>query len=386
MFRPSTRLAAGALVLALPLAAAAGCGADKKRSIKAEFASAQSNLDKSKSVSFTLRLDDTKGNIEAAAKKDDDAPPQEILDALLKGSITLTIDPTGARTLADLNTSSCPKPGDTADLAAGIKKVNLSIVVRGATSPLGELRLVDGVLYANADLKEIGSLAEAGGVEDFDTAVNETVTGANPKFAPALADVRAGKWLKLPVAKYLEQFQELAQSFSADSGTDPMVGMSKGCEQAKEVSGDLYTAVKPYVTVTDANDDSDNRVLDVNVKVRPALKAALQVVKAAKDLPFGGLLAGVDATTIDDNVADGTGHGTITLKDGHLNQLALDIESIRKLDPEPGSTSLAGGFVVVDVDDSADEVTTPSDVSSFDLEALVDDFFDQLGEASGAEG
>lgn len=383
MFRPSTRLAAGALVLALPLAAAAGCGADKKRSIKAEFASAQSNLEKSKSASFTLRLDDTKGKLEAAAKKDDDAPPKEILDALLKGSITLTIDPTGARTLADLNAGSCPKPGETPDLAAEIKKVNLSIVVRDATSALGELRLVDGVLYAHVDLEEIGSLAEAGGVQDFDSAVDDAVTGANPKFAPALTDVRAGKWLKLPLAKYLEGFQELAESFS---GAEPSSDPSRSCEQAKEVSGDLYTAVKPYVTVTDANDDSDNRVLDVNVKVRPALKAALEVVKAAEDLPFGALLAGLDATTIDDNVADGTGHGTITLKDGHLNKLALDIESIRKLDPEPGTTDLSGSFVVVEVDDNADELETPDDVSSFDLAALVDDFFDQLSQASGAEG
>ena len=66
----SLRLLAGTLVLALPLAAAAGCGAEKKKTVKQEFAAAQSYLGDSKAASFTLRFDDAQGNFAKVINKD----------------------------------------------------------------------------------------------------------------------------------------------------------------------------------------------------------------------------------------------------------------------------------------------------------------------------
>ena len=378
MFRPATRLAAGTLILALPLAAAAGCGVQKKLTIKAEFASAGSNLSSSKAVSFTLSLEDRRGKLAALAKTDHAGV---VADTALASSITLTIDPAGARTLADLSgKGSCDatKKATPSDVSAALKKVNVGIVVKDATSALGELRLVDGALYAHVDLKQIGVLAKKGGVEDFDTSVDHAITSAGPKFSQALTDARDGKWLTLDLARYAGKFSDLAKNFTSQFQTQTGTSTTAMCAGAKDLSKNLVTALKPYVKVTDANDSSSDRVLDVDVKVRPALKAALNVVKAAKGLPFGKLLSGLQPADVDSSVADGSARGTITLKDGHLTQFAVDIESIRRLDPHAGKNDLTGSFVVLDVNDHADALTAPSDVSTFDVGALLDDLLNSF--------
>ena len=80
-----------------------------------------------------------------------------------------------------------------------------------ATVAFGEIRMVAGTLYAHVDLKEIGRLAKAGGVDDFDAQVDDAVTSADPSFAQGLRDVRAGKWIKLPLSDYLDKLKDLAK-------------------------------------------------------------------------------------------------------------------------------------------------------------------------------
>jgi hypothetical protein len=381
--RSLTRLAAAALTLtlALPLAAVAGCGVEKKRTIKAEFSSAQQNLLDSKAVSFTLRLKDPKGAIGATVLKKDE---KALTGTVLASSITVTIDPTGAQTLAELSASTQCSATKPADLSASLKKVNLGIAVADGSSTLGELRLIDGSLYAHVDLKEIGAIAKDAGVDDFDSKVDDAVSGADPKLAEVVSEAREGKWLSLPLAKYLDKFQDLAKSFTSQLDGASPAPSAKACADTKGLSKDLFGALKPYVKVTDANDSSSDRVLDINVKARPALKAALNVLKAAKGLPFGSLFSSVQPTDIDDNVADGTAKGTITLRSGHLTQLAVDIESIRTLNPDAGKESLAGSRVVLDVNDDAGALTAPSGVSTIDLGAIIDDFLSGL-DASSSE-
>jgi hypothetical protein len=374
--RPTTRLAAGTLVLALPLAAAAGCGAQKQRTIKAEFASAQSNLENAKAASFTLRFDDPKGNVEKLAVKDGETP-RELVSSLLKGSITYVVDPVSDKTLKDVRYA----PGTSSDsLQAQLKDVNLAFVVRDDKSALGEVRLVGGVLYAHVDLAGIGRLAKAGGVQDFDAQFDDFVASAPTQFRTGLADVRAGKWVKLDITKYIDTFKQLAESFGPGLSGQTSTPDSA---QLTALGKGLYGAVKPYVKVTDANDSKSDRVLDVKVEARPAIKAALDVLRASKELPFAGMLTGVDPTVVDDNVLPGTADGTITLKDGHLSQFTVDIESIRKLAKDPGQDSVAGAEVVVDIDDSADEVKVPDDVSAFDVGELLSSLLEGFSEQSG---
>lgn len=375
MLRQSTRLAAGTLVLALPLAAAAGCGVEKKRTIKAEFSSAVSNIQNSKAASFTISFKDTKGTVAGLINKDGTVP-KPLVKELLGGSVTYTVDPAGDKKLKELKYTAGTS---SSDLSAALKTVNLAFVVKDATTALGELRLVDGVLYAHVDLKEIGRLAAAGGVKDFDAKVDEAVTSSDPKFAQGLKDVRAGKWIQLPLTKYISKLQDLAKGVTGSEEAKKAGSIDVGGLTQK-----VFKAAKPYIKVTDANDSSSNRVLDVNIKMRPALKAALTVLQAQTDLPFASEIAKVAPSDIDDNVSDGTAHGTVSLKSGHLTQVTVDIESIRTLNPdEAGSTknSVAGASVVFGLDDSADGVNVPADVSTFDVGALFDDF---LGGLSGA--
>lgn len=366
--RPSLRLVAGTLALALPLAAAAACGTEKKKTVSQEFATAQDFLADSKAASFTLRLDDTKGNLaalikEESAKDGDDVPPV-VVDALLGGSVTYVADAAGDATLRSLEGSTSD-----ADAKAALKRVNLAFVVRDDKAELVELRLVAGDLYAHVNLAEVGLLAEASGVEDFDATLDEAVASAGAELAQGLADVRAGKWLKLPLADYLDELQDLAGSVVP--GGMPTAA-PKGYD-AEAFGKKAFEAVQPFVKVTDANDSSSERVLDVRVQARPALKALLGVLKAEKDLPFLGVLGGITGADIDEHVAAGEAKGTITLKDSHLTEVAIDIESLRLLATDPGGTSVAGVRVVLEFDDSADEVAVPDQVSSLDLGKLLQD-------------
>jgi hypothetical protein len=367
--RRHLRLAAGTLALALPLAGAAACGAEKKKTIKQEFASAEAHLNDSRSTSVTVRLDDSKGSLAALAAKDGDAPPKAVLDAVLKGSITYVVDPAGDATFKSVQSKGVSNE----DLTKQLSKVNLAFVIRDDQAELADLRLVGGNLYLKVDLKEVSRLAKAGGVEDFDADLDAAAADMGPEFTELVADARAGKYLKLPLAKYLDQLQELAGGLPSPSASQN--------EDLKQLGDNLVTAVKPYVTVTDANDDSDERVLDVKVRVRPALKAGLAVLRAEKSLPFLGQVFGeIDPADIDKEVRDGEARGTITLKKGHLTQFTVDVESIRLLAPgeKASEDSVAGTRVVVDVDDDADEVEVPDNVSTFDVGKLIDQFLEAM--------
>ncbi len=368
----TTRLAAGSLALVLPLAAVTACGVEKKRTVKAEFASAQSNFETSKAASFTVRLDDAKDSVRTLATKDDDVP-EALVDALLGGSITYVIDPVGAKTLKDVSVAPGTSVGD---LKKQIEDVNFAFIVRDDKAALGEIRLVEGTLYAQVNVKEISRLAEAGGVEDVDGQLDEFIASADAEFRAGLEDARDGKWIKLPLAKYLDQFQELAQSFAG--GLTGEQGSTAKPFDAAGLGLDLFEGVRPHIKVTDANDSSSNRVLDVKVDARPALKAALKILSAADDLPFPNVFADIDPTEVDDNIKEGTADGTITMKDGHLSQVTIDVESIRKLAVDPGEDSLAGTEVIFDFDDSADEVQVPDNVSDFDLGAVIDQLLEGL--------
>lgn len=374
MPRPATRFAAGALVLALPLAAAAGCGAEKKRTIRAEFASAQTNFEQSRAASMTLRLEDSQDNGRKLMAQQGDTA-DALADAFLGGSITYVVDPVGARTLKDVSFA----PGATsADLERRLEEVNIAVVLRDDKAALGEIRLVEGTLYVQVNLKEIGRLAKAGGVEDFDAQLDEAVTSADPTFAQGLADLRAGKWIRLPLADYLDQFKDLAESFGQSFGA-PSPPAADSFDAAG-LGRQLYDGVKPFVTVTDANDSSTDRVLDVKVQARPAIKAALKILAAAEDLPFPNVFKDIDPAEVDDTIAEGTADGTVTLRSGHLSQVTVDVESLRLLATDPGSDSLAGTAVVLELDDSADEVKAPDNVSDFDLGAAVEDLLQGVGE------
>ncbi len=376
----SLRILAGTLALALPLAAAAGCGVEKKKTVKQEFQAAQDYLSNAKAASFTLRFDDAQGNFAKFITKDGDTPPA-VVQAMLKGSITYIADPAGDATLKSVQSQAL----NPSDLKAAMEKVNIAFVVRDDKADLFELRLVAGDLYAHVNLKEIGVLAKAGGSEDFDATLDQGLSEMDPRFAQGLADVRAGKWLKLPLAKYLDQLKDLAGTFT---GITPPTAAPGQEYDYSALGSKAYAAIKPFVKVTDANDDSTDRVLDVKVQVRPALKALLSLLKAEKGLPFGALIADVTPAEIDKQVKDGEARGTITLHESHLTKVSVDLESVRLLANDPGTDSFAGVKITLDVDDSAEQLVAPTNLSTLDLGSVLDDFLTSFSEmtSSGTAG
>jgi hypothetical protein len=369
----SLRLLAGALVLALPLGAAAGCGAEKKKNVRQEFDAAQNHLGDAKAASFTVHFGDNQGNLLKAMTKDGDMPAA-VAQALLKGSVTYVADAAGDATLGSVQ-SGLVNP---TDIKAAFTKTNAAFVIRDDQDVVAELRVIAGDLYAHVNVGEISRLAKAGGVDDFDAQLDEAVGGMDPRLKQALADVRAGKWLKLPLSKYLDQLGGLAKGL--EGGTPS----ARPSVDATGLGKRVYAAVKPYVKVTDANDSSSDRVLDVKVQARPALKAALGAFSAEPGLPFASVFKDA-AKEIDKNVKDGVAQGQIRLKDSHLTQVSVDLESIRQLSNDPGTDSFAGVQVKVDVDDSADELEVPGNLSTVDLGALLDELlsgFFGLGDPS----
>jgi hypothetical protein len=115
----------------------------------------------------------------------------------------------------------------------------------------------------------------------------------------------------------------------------------------------------------------------------------LGVLKAEMGLPFGQVFGQLDPAEVDKAVKDGEARGTITLHESHLTSFEVDLESLRQLSDDPGEDSFAGVRVHVDVDDSADGVDAPKDVSTVDLGALLDQFlgaFTQGASSSSSMG
>lgn len=362
------RLLAAALAVSLPLVAV-GCGAEKRRTVEAEFESAMGHLKNASATSFTLRMDDSQRTLRTLMTKDDEMPVL-LADALVGGSVTVTVDAGENDTLAEV-----PTEGDPVDQLSAI---NMSVLVRDDRAELGEMRLVDGVLGLHLNMAEIIRLVEAGGVEDADAQLDAFVADGPPEFTQLLIDLRAGKWVTLDLNAYADDLRDLAGSAV---GLTPTPGPSF---DAQGLGNRLFEAIRPSVTVKDANDSSEERVLDVAIDVRPALKAALGVLSTTKDLPFASLFADVTPADIDKEVADGKAKGQIRLTDGHLRSVSIDIESLRLLDPNPGEDSVAGLSVLFEIDDAADRLEKPTDVSKVDLGKLVEDFMAGLQE--GFEG
>ncbi len=370
--RLSTRFAAGTLVLALPLAAAAGCGAAKKRTIKQELAAAQKNLLDSDATSITLRLDDAKGNLAKEASKSGDVSTADAKD-LLTSSVTFTFDGKSASTIRGIDAKASES-----DLKKALADVHLAVSVKSSSGTLGEIRLVDSTLFARIDVAHIDKTVGKASKADFSSGFDDFIDGAPAEYQAALKDVKAGKWLKLPLTSYVGKLQDSLKDLPSDA--------TASSDDLTRTGKDLFAAIKPFIKVTDANDDPDNRKLNVDIEARPAVKAGLGVLKTAKGLPFGDARNDGTQAAGDDHHAAGHAPGPITLSDGHLKQVTVDIDSIRKLDPNADKAlDLAGSSVVLDIDDSADQVKAPtSDVSDADVKALIDDLFSQFTESFGA--
>ncbi len=337
------------------------CGQQKKASIKAELQAAQTNLGRSSAVSVTLHLTDPGGRLRAAMTGGSGSVPPAVADAILAGDLQLTVAAADGRTLDQLSGLRSRPVGEQ------LKAANLAFVVHAGHGSLFELRIVGGSLYARVDdalLSRLAGHPVLGGL----------FAGAPAALQGLVADVKAGKWLTVPLGTYADQLSKLAPALAGRGSVPPSLPPGLGSS--------LMSAVRPYISVTDAGNDSHRRVLDVRVQLKPALAAALRTVKSGGTV-FPGLGALDGAIT--SGLRSGTVKGTITLRDSHLSQVTLDLASLRDVAPVHASfPPLAGSALTLDVNDAAAAPQAPTDLSSFDLGKLLSSLLGGLGKIGQA--
>lgn len=356
------RLPAVLAVVALPLTALVGCGQAEqaaRSSIETELTRAGEHLLDSEATSVVMSFDDPYGTAERAATSGEDPVSAELADVLLGGSIAITVDPVSG-TLRELQAADPATPPSEA-----LRLTNLAISVDADGGPLAQVRLVEGVLYASVDLDRITGIAETAG-EPGGGMVDELAASLPPDLQPAVTDLQDGRWLRLPIEPYAGTLDELAAP-----GTDTP------SPAPTQLANDLLAAVKPFVEVTDAGGDGAERVLDVKVQVRKALDALLASVTSS------GAVPGLEELPTDalEGLGEGTADGQVTLQDSHLTRISLDLASVARLSPDAAEApDLTGSTLVVTIDDTAEGVAAPDDVSPVDLAELFASFTG-LGEA-----
>ena len=364
------RLTAGLCLFALPLGAAVGCGqaaAAKKQDVGSALQKASANLRASGSTSVTIRLDDASGALKKASTAGADALKPAQADLLTGGTISITIDPAAGKTLQDLQNADPKLP-----TAEQLKLANVAFSVQADGGDVAQLRIVAGDLYVNVGVQKISDIAKlAGSSTDVGAQLDDLAASAPEQLRPLVTDVKAGKWIKLPLAEYADQLKALGNR----AAPSPSAAVD-----TQKLGVDLLAAVQPFVSVSDASGNGTERVLDVKVQAKQALKAVLATVKAMQ--PAVADLGPVQSAAVD-KIADGTLNGQVFLDDDHLKKITLDLQSAVRLAP-PGATpapDLTGSLLTIDVNDAAGEVTVPKDVSPVDVGALVKQLLGTFGGA-----
>jgi hypothetical protein len=171
------RLLAGTAAGATALAFAGACAQQiKQLEPKLELRNAASQLSEAKQTGFTVKLTGSPEELAAGLKLEDpaDVPDTATLQKLFNSSFTIATDKAG--------------DGDKDDRAS------ISATIDGVTGT--EIRVVDGVLYAKAPVKELAAKFGAGDVDEL----REQAVAGLPE-AGALFD---GKWVAIDVAKATE--------------------------------------------------------------------------------------------------------------------------------------------------------------------------------------
>ncbi len=366
MKRTTTTLLALAVTGSITVA---GCGA--AGSLRTDDAHARSSFKAATSLSVTLGFDDPDGKLDKAIRAGDSTTTPAQAAAVIGGALSYTMSATGGRSLF-------ATAGPKATLSQRLKQSNFDLTVAGLGGKLVEIRLVDGVLYASSDITAVKKAADLGG-PGAGSRVDELFNTVPPQRKQATDDLRAGKWLKLTIGTYLEQFQQLAKT-GAGAAPDPARIRSYA-----KLGKDLQAAITPNIGLSDLGATGDTRNVSIDIKVKQALTAVLGVLDsdaATLGLP-AGLIPKADALN---DVSDATLSAKLTITRGHYTRLAVPIAGLAALDAHPAKPvpPLGKSAIVLDIDDSAAPVTAPANVSSFDIGALLDPIVKQLGAGRGA--
>jgi outer membrane murein-binding lipoprotein Lpp len=307
--------AAGAVLVA------AGCGGQSKSNAattpKGELSAGFQHLADSDVLTATLQLETTAHDLQSYAKASGDKLPTATAQAIAGAQLVIETKGSGTD-----------------------KAVSLRGVDGGNT--LVELRVVDGSLYLQGDLRGILTLAHKENL---------------PPFVQAFV---AGKWITLGK----DALDAIAGQLGANAGVSgtPSAG--------PQLLSDLRDALNHDVTVTAAGTDStgNHLVLTGNVK-----KLATDLQSAvAKSVP-GGSALGQQLHSADVPSRNVTLDAWV--KDGSLRKLSLDLVQFADKGQAPAGATLPLSITFAE---SGDDISAPSGATPIDLT--------QLGSLIGAFG
>ena len=335
------------------LAAAVGLSACGGQSLQAQSDAAKANLADATSVAVTVRLDDPDGGLSTLATQDGTMSASQA-KALLGGSFTVQSASTDGKPVF----ASRPSAG-----APALDQSNIRFVVRSGNGTLGELRTVGGVVYLSLGTDEIQRLATEAGAGS----VRDQLTGAPEAFVQAYDDLAAGKWLSFDVKPYVEQLTSLGESLTGGASPAPV---------DPQLYQDLVDSIQPHVGIRDLGQSGSTRDIEVTVQLKRALTSALDVLSAG-----GGPLASVKGLVDVDalGLSDATVKATLTVEGEHFTAFRLPLAQLVELstdasaDDRAQAAKLGDAALVVEIDDNPGAVTAPTDLSSLDLNGLLDD-------------
>lgn len=343
--RPVTRVLATGVVVASMSALAACGGADDEQ----VAGTAAANLSSAKSASFAFHLSDPKGSLASGAATAQDA---KALKFVTDSTLSVTIDPAGDSTLGHAATTQA---GSGSDPAAALKSSGaVALDFTHAGKQVVGLRMIDGVLYVRADVKELSDLSGE--------SVTDGLAGAPPVLAPVTDGLKAGKWLTLDVPALLAQYPQL-NAMASGAG-----GAAASPQAMLQLRTKLLEAFRTNSTQTVTTSGGET-VTHLAVKAKPFLTAAFDAIDGA-GLPGTSSLARAKEQL--GSMSDGTVDVTLTVKDGHYAQAALDAHSVAMLGSNPAAkVGTEGVQVLVDIDDQASGVSAPATGQVVDLNSLV---------------
>lgn len=336
------RLLAGGAVAAL-LTGTAACGLPavepklELRDAVSDFAAGRTGT---LELSVASSADDVRAFAEATGSSGDAQMTDDDLQQLLSSSLEIGYD------LGEDRDSDADDTG--------------RVVVRIGDLEAGELRGVEGLLYARVDAEGLAEMFPEmqAGLDSF----RAGLTGEDGAPAPMIEAGTAlldGEWISVDAQAYLDQLE--AAAAGAAPG-DPAMGLSDSLSaEARDLLG---AALKDAVTSVERREVDDE--LGNHLVAALDLRKAYTTFRSGLPDLFDGEMADALADELPpvDEVPDEQIDVSFWVRDGDLTRVELDVAQF--LDEPAGHLVLRADVL------AHEEITAPSDAVEFDIAALME--------------
>jgi hypothetical protein len=345
-----------------------GCGEAQKLSAKDSVTDALSGFEKAKSATFTVSLDTTTADVAAISEAQGEpmsATDQLTFDKVLAGDVVFSVEAADGKTFGDSAKvdAGAGSPdlmgllGDPEKLSALLKEQGaFSAAVRQDGTALVDVRSVDGVIYARADVKKILTLAG-----QDPGSVDQQLAGLPPALAP-LAKAAKGEWVSIDLVKAAKAAKDSGVLDALPkSAPTPSVDVAK----VQKLIASLKAAYQQKATITELGDD-DQRGTGYRLGA-----PAKQVAEAVSDdlIALVGKESEAEVRKAITQIPDKTFSVDLWVKDDKLTAVSLDI--VQFLEKPVAGKKLA---VDIDVDLDAGQVSAPEGATEIDVKSLLSQF------------